>query len=214
MIKNKNKISAFIEYMQDSGIHDELLLYMTIKGSVESYFGKSVYISDDFEMFFSENDKKISISKELSHLLVKDLKSMRIKNENKRENTPVFLFLNRVISAKVIKITKSGYLLVDEHDNSCFLQKSNNYSFSVGEKSYFFVYKVEKNILKLRINNIVAEHVINMLLTERKAVVVDKWKKGSLLVFSYGYGDKLGKDNLNRLRYFFKNEKIIFNQRS
>lgn len=208
----KNKIIAFKKYLDETGINDELVLYIALRNTVESYFNKSVYIDSNLELRFFENDKKISISKELSHLLVKSLIKIK-KRKQDASSAANYSFLNRVIIAKVIKITRNGYLLVDDYGNNCFLPRSKSYIFETGSRSYFFCHKIERGVLKLKVNNAVAEYVINSLLPEKIGVFVEKWICGKLLVFSYG-GKKLGRDNLNRLKYFFKEEKIIFNQRT
>ena len=61
----KNNLQSFLSICRESGIQDETLFLLKIQEVIEDYFGKMIYIDQNLNIFFSENNKKISISEKL-----------------------------------------------------------------------------------------------------------------------------------------------------
>lgn len=212
MLNDKNVVNIFYEYSLNIGIGDEIEVLLNLKNSIEDYFGEPIYFDEESHVRFVKNDKKITFSEKLSIYVIKNLK--KLKKEYLLQNRlDPYVFLNKFVKAKVIKETKNGYFLVDKHDNNCFLAKKREYTFKTGYEDFFFCQKVKNNILQLSFDKSVAEHTINELLGPNTfAIYVEKWFVGKLLVISF-QGNKFGNENVKRLRWYFKDEKIIYKKR-
>jgi hypothetical protein len=209
---HENKLDLFVEYSREIGINNELLVINELRQTIELYFQKQIYFDTDNSVRFLENGKKVSISKRLSMQIVKSLK--RLKHNYILQNKPnLYKFINKFIKGKIIYKNKTGYKIVDENDNICFMPRERSImEMKIGSENYFFCYKVEHGVLKLRFDNGVATYIANMLTGNQYIIQVLKWKIDKLLVFSF-VGEKFGKDNIKKLSFFFQNEKIIYNKK-
>lgn len=208
----ENKLDLFVEYSREIGINNEMLVISELRQTIEAYFQKQVYFDTDYSARFLEDNKKISISKKLSMQIIKDLR--KLKQNYVLQNKPnLYKFINKFVKGRVIYKNQTGYKIVDEHDNICFMPNNKSIiNMSIGTENYFFCYRVEDGVLKLRFDNSVATYMANMATGNQYSIQVLKWRVDKLLVFSF-IGEKIGKENIKKLSFFFQNEKIIYNQR-
>lgn len=209
---HENKLNLFVEYSREIGINNELLVISELKQTIELYFQKQIYFDEESSVRFLEDNKKVSISKRLSMQIVKSLKLLK-KNYILQNRPNLYKFTNKFIKGKLIYKNSTGYKIVDENDNICFMPKNKSIiDMKVGSENYFFCYKVENGILRLKFDNSVATYIANMLTDNQYSIEVLKWKVEKLLVFSF-IGEKLGKSNIEKLSFFFQKEKIIYNKK-
>jgi hypothetical protein len=210
---NINELSK--EYCKSHNIpdYDSYMVLNEIKSIIEIYFDKQIYLTND-SIKFVENDKKISISENLIKDIRKNLTSFisaYIKNNTHLKNNYDLQF--SVQKCTVYKKTEHGFYL-SFLDKYAFISKIETYPLVLGEKYYLFIekYNKEKNLYKALMNHHkVAQVVIDGFFGKNK-FKINAYKANYILSLLYEK-EKPTKEDIKRMRIFFKKEKIIYNKR-
>lgn len=214
-MKKINIIELSKEYCKSYNIpeYDSFMILNEIKTIIENYFEKEIHITND-SIKFIENNRKISISEKLVKDIKKNLSSfinVYIKN-----NTHVkcnYELQYSVQKCTVYKKTEHGFYL-SFLDKYAFISKTETYPLSLGEKYYLFIekYNKEKNLYKALMNHHkVAQVVIDSFFGKSK-FKINAYKANYVLSILYEK-EKPTKEDIKRMRIFFKKEKIIYNKR-
>ena len=137
----------------------------------------------------------------------------RIEKLIKQERDSKF-FLNKVVTATVIKDTQNCYFVVEKISGlqACY-PKYENIELEINEEYLFYCYKVKKDTLYLKINHpaIAFYHINKINDFEDLIIKVKLYQKNRLLIFEYIYTKKkLPKEFLHKLNLIFPNERVIF----
>lgn len=214
---NKNNIIDLSkEYCKFYNIpeYDNYMILNEIKNIVEEYFKKQIYITNE-TIKFVENDKKVSISERLINTIKKSLVSfitIYIKSNTKLKNNYDLQY--DVYKCTVYKKTEHGYYL-SFLDKYAFIAKMDTYPLNLGEKYYLFIdkYNKSKNIYKAIMNHHkVAQVIINSFFGETNRFKINVYKANNILSILYEK-EKPTKEEIKKMRYFFKKEKIIYNKK-
>lgn len=214
-MKKINIIELSNEYCKSYCIpeYDNYMILNEIKSIIEIYFDKQIYITND-SIKFVENDRKISISESLIKDIRKNLANfirVYIKNNTHLKNNYDLQF--SVQKCTVYKKTEHGFYL-SFLDKYAFISKVDSHHLFLGEKYYMFIekYNKSKNLFKAIINHHkVAQVIIDGFFGINRFKIVT-YKVNSLLSMLYDK-DKPTKEEIKKIRLFFKSEKIIYNKR-
>ena len=215
-MKKINILELSNEYCKEYNIpqYDSYMVLNEIKTIIENYFEKQIYLTNE-EIKFVENDKKISISEALIKKIKKNLAdfiNMYIKNNTHLKNNYELQY--SVQKCIVYKKTEHGYYL-SFLDKIAFISKVDTYTLTLGEKYYLFIqkYNKDKNLYKALMNlHKVAQVIINSFFGEINRFKINVYKANNILSILYE-NEKPTKEEIKKMRLFFKKEKIIYNKR-
>ncbi len=210
----KNNISALLLYCREVGIADEIQAAYELQRIIEEYFEKSVYFDEKFEVHFVQNDKKVTISLNLTKHVIKGLRNFKLRYKNENALNPN-LFVNKYVNATIISIQKNGFILVDKDDNNCFLPFSKTIKkFKIGDKDIFLCKSIlRNNTLSLEFGIRVLQKKLNQATDNMFAIYVQKYVPNKTIIFSFS-GEKLGKENISKIKQVFPAENLIYNKRN
>lgn len=216
-MKNKiNIIEISNEYCKEHSIpqYDSFIIINEVKSIIEDYFNKQIYITKSAVRFL-ESDKKITISDRLIKKIKQELSNFIKKYiENNSKISSNYKLQYSVQICTVYKKTEHGYY-VSFLDKYGFVDKNEVGVLMLGEKYYLFIekYNNRKKIYKVIQNH----HKVGQIILDRMFKLdcrfkVNKYKTNSLLSFLYK-GERPTKDDIKRIRLYFKKEKIIYNKK-
>lgn len=204
------------EYCKNYNIpnYDNSMILNEIKNLIEIYFNKQIYLGKDVIKFI-DNDKKISIS----DALIKHVKNGLSEFISKyiKSNTQVkhnYDLQYTVQKCTVYKKTEHGYY-VSFLDKYAYISKVDTITLELGEKYYLFIekYNKSKELYKAIINNHkVAQVILNKMFGEKTQFKANAYKINTLLSIVY-MNEKPSKEEIKKMRIYFKTEKIIYNKK-
>lgn len=215
-MKGINIVELSKEYCKAYNIpeYDSYMILNEIKTIIENYFEKEIYLTNE-AIKFVDNNRKISISESLVKNIKKNLiifiNSYIKNNTHLKDNYKLQFSVQKCI---VYKKTEHGYYL-SFLDKFAFISKIDTFQLNLGEKYYLFIekYNKEKCLFKAIINHHkVAQVVINSFFGEINRFKINTYKANSILSILYE-NEKPTKEEIKKMRYFFKKEKIIYNKR-
>lgn len=216
MRKRINIVKLSQEYCKAYNIpeYDSAMILNEMKTIIEDYFEKQIYLTKN-EIRFEENDKKISFSenllKHLSNSLLDFMRRYVKSNTHEKDNYEIQYTVQK---STVYKKTEHGYY-ISFLDKYAFISKSETLPLELGEKYYFFIEKFnkKKGVYKAIVNHHkVAQLIIDKLLGERNRFKVNMYKTNNILSILYDI-EKPSKEEIKKMRIYFKNEKIIYNMK-
>jgi hypothetical protein len=194
--------------------YDSFIIINEVKSIIEDYFNKQIYITKSAVRFL-ETDKKITISDRLIKNIKQELSyfiKKYIENNSKINNNYKLQYSVQICT--VYKKTQHG-CYVSFLDKYGFVDKNAVAELKLGEKYYLFIekYNNKKKIYKVIQNH----HKVGQVILDRMFKLdcrfkVNKYKSNTLLSFLY-QGDRPNKDDITRIRLYFKKEKIIYNKK-
>ena len=216
-MKRINIFELSNEYCKSYNIpeYDNYMILNQIKKIIENYFEKQIYITAE-AIRFLENDKKISISENLIKNIRKELAGFinaYIKSNTHLKNNFELQFT--IQKCTVFKKTEHGYFIAFL-DKNAFISKTETHNLILGEKYYMFIdkYNKSKNIYKAIINHHkVAQVIIDSLFGKLNKFKIVAYKANYLLSMLYEK-EKPTKEEIKKMRLYFKEEKIIYNKRA
>jgi len=199
-MKANNKEDEIIMYCRENNLQLMTVL-QTIIDVIETYFNKKVYFDDSMTPRFVQKDKKITISKRLEKYIHEALNSLA---ENKKIEYKVGMVINATIVSKGL----NGFFLKTIDDFDCYLNKKNA-NLDIGDKDYFTIYKIKKNIIYLRKDKKTIKFLIKKIL--KIDITIIKYIPNKLIIFEY-YENNKKSINHKLLKTYF-DEKIIYNKK-
>lgn len=216
-MKKINIIELSKEYCKAYNIpeYDNYMILSEIKTIIEDYFEKQIYLTND-AIKFVENDRKISISETLVKNIKKNLanfiNSYINNNTHLKDNYELQYSVQKCI---VYKKTEHGFYL-SFLDKFAFISKIDTFPLVLGEKYYLFIekYNKEKNLFKALMNHHkVAQVAIDSFFGKPNRFKINTYKANSILSILYE-NERPTKEEIKKMRFFFKKEKIIYNKRN
>lgn len=211
---DKNKLIPYLEYAKSVGITDSYLVLDVVEKTVEAYFKKSIYFDENYHMRFVENDKKISFSKDLIKLVVKNLKK-EVISYKKNNSFNKFSLIGDIINVKIIKYDekKKKFLAVyKDLDLNCYIDTYSKDIFAIGQQVPVFVYQASQDFLFVRMNKKSVFHLLQESCSTLMPVGVEKYIPNKILVFKYLAQRKITKEEFKKIKALFGVEKIVYIQ--
>lgn len=212
---DKNKLTPYLEYAKSVGVTDSYLVLNAIEKAAESFFGKAVYFDEDYYIRFLENDKKISFSKDLVRLIVKNLKN-EVVSYKKNNSFNKFSLIGSIINVKIIKYDakKRKFLAVyRDLDLNCYLDTYDKTTFALEQQVYVYVCQVKQDFLHVKVNK---KSILFALQKHYPSLVpasVEKYIPRKILVFTYLLERKITKEEYKSIKALIDVEKIVYIQK-
>ncbi len=216
MRKKIDIVELSMEYCKNYNIpsYDNSMILNEIKNLIENYFEKQIYMGKD-AIKFIDNDRKISISEALIKYIKNGLSefiSRYIKSNTHLKHNYELQYT--VQKCTVYKKTEHGYY-VSFLDKYAYISKVDTITLELGEKYYLFIEKYNKSkaLYKAIINNHkVAQVILCKMFGEETQFKANAYKINTLLSLIY-MNEKPSKEEIKKMRIYFKTEKIIYNKK-
>lgn len=212
---DKNKLTPYLEYANSVGVSDSYLVLSAIEKTAESFFGKAVYFDEDYYIRFLENDKKISFSKDLVRLIVKNLKN-EVISYKKNNSFNKFSLIGSIINVKIIKYDakKRKFLAVyRDLDLNCYLDAYDKNAFALEQQVYVSVSQVNQGFLHVKANKKSILFALQKHHPSLMPISVEKYIPRKILVFTYLLERKITKEEYKSIKALIDVEKIVYIQK-